>query len=91
MARQGGRSQEKRAGVLDIGRAPAGRAPANSGDDGELRQQRRARECEEMRVSSGRGGREERASVPFIERGRGEGESARERRTIGVFNGHQWR
>jgi hypothetical protein len=44
MTRQEGRSQEKRAGVLDVGRASAGRALVNSGDDGELRQQRRARE-----------------------------------------------
>jgi hypothetical protein len=34
----------------------------NSGNDGELRQQQRARECEEMRVSSGRGGRERRGA-----------------------------
>jgi hypothetical protein len=38
MARQEGRSQEKRAGVLDVGRASAGRAPVNSG---ELRRRRR--------------------------------------------------
>jgi hypothetical protein len=70
MAWQEGQSQEKRAGVLDIGRAPAGRAPMNSG---ELRQQRRARECEEMRVSSGRGGREERALSPFYREKEGRG------------------
>jgi hypothetical protein len=69
--------QEKQAGVLDVGRAPAGRAPANSGDDGELRQQRRARECEEMRESSGRGGREERASGPFYREREGRGRGGR--------------
>jgi hypothetical protein len=80
MARQEGRSQEKRAGVLDVGRAPAGGAPVNSS---ELRQQRRARECEEMKVSSGRGGWERELDT-FIERGRGDGGSTRERRTVDV-------
>jgi hypothetical protein len=75
----------------------------NSGDDGELRQQRRARECEEMRVSSGRGGRE-RESVRFIGEREGNGGSARgrgERSTVPLrglmaavsshgFNGEEW-
>jgi hypothetical protein len=43
---------------------------ANSGDE------RRAREFEEMRVSSGRGGRKRELDT-FIERGRGDGGSAR--------------
>jgi hypothetical protein len=38
--------------------------------------ERQARECEEMRVSSGRGGRERELDT-FIERGRGDGGSAR--------------
>jgi hypothetical protein len=61
--------QEKRAGVLDVGRALAGRAPVNSGDEqctsdgerGELERERRAWVGEEER----RGRR-----FPFIERGR---------------------
>jgi hypothetical protein len=87
MARQGGRSQEKRAGVLDVGRAPAGQAPvnfgelrrrtANSGDeqctsDGERGELERG-------ASSGRGGREERASVPFYREREGRGRDGRGR------------
>ena len=34
MAWQEGQSQEKRAGVLDVRQAPAGRAPVNSGNNG---------------------------------------------------------
>jgi hypothetical protein len=62
----------------------------NSGDDGELRQQRRARECEEMRVSSGRGGRKKRASSPFYREregiGRGGRRSIKEAITASVLN-----
>jgi hypothetical protein len=70
-AREADRGPQCQAGP---NRASSGELRRTPATNGKLRQQQRARECEEMRVSSGRGGREREEELGFIgsrrERGR---------------------